>query len=208
MPLSTYVLVTDVNNLSDARYCAGMEVDMLGFNIQRGTPGFVVLETMKEIQEWLAGVYYLGEFKQPSDVRRIVQSCTEYEVGHALTTDFTQSSDLSVAGLNVVVQISLKDALDQLDALMDYAGDIKFLLLDKAGDDYSEDALIKGLETLDEAIPVLLGFGVNGENVAEIVENWPISGLALRGSDEISPGLKDYDNLADILEAIEVDDLD
>ncbi len=208
MPLSTYVLVTDVNNLSDARYCAGMEVDMLGFNIQRGTPGFLVLETMKEIQEWLAGVYYLGEFKQPTDARRITQACSEYEVGYALTTNISQSSDLSAAGLNVVVQLSLQAALNQLDALIDSAGDIQFLLLNEAGEDYTEEALIKSLKTLDEAIPVLLGFGVNGANAAEIVENWPISGLALKGSDEISPGLKDYDSLADILEAIEIDDLD
>lgn len=34
MALKTFVKISGVNNLSDARYCAGMGVNQLGFNIE------------------------------------------------------------------------------------------------------------------------------------------------------------------------------
>ncbi len=35
MSLNTFVYIRDVDNLSDARYCAGMGVDMIGFRLDR-----------------------------------------------------------------------------------------------------------------------------------------------------------------------------
>ena len=36
MALNTLTAVTEINNLSDARYCAGMGVDIIGFNLAAG----------------------------------------------------------------------------------------------------------------------------------------------------------------------------
>ena len=44
------------------------------------------------------------------------------------------------------------------------------------------------------------------ENVNQIIDEYPIKGISLKGGDEIKPGLRDYDELADILEAIEIED--
>ena len=41
MSLQTFVKVGEITNLSDARYCAGMGVDLLGFNVVENTPGYV-----------------------------------------------------------------------------------------------------------------------------------------------------------------------
>jgi phosphoribosylanthranilate isomerase len=53
---------------------------------------------------------------------------------------------------------------------------------------------------------ILLGFGVEADNVLDLIDSSSISGIALKGGDEIKPGYKDFDALADILEAIEVED--
>ena len=42
-------------------------------------------------------------------------------------------------------------------------------------------------------------------DVASILENLPLKGIALNGSQELKPGLKDYDNLSEILEKLEVE---
>ncbi|MGV3539700.1 MAG: N-(5'-phosphoribosyl)anthranilate isomerase, partial [Rufibacter sp.] len=61
MALSTIVLVNHINNLSDARYCAGMGVEMLGFSLQEGEPGYVSPEAFKEISGWVSGVKLVGQ---------------------------------------------------------------------------------------------------------------------------------------------------
>jgi hypothetical protein len=53
--LKTKVKVSSIENLSDARYCAGMGVEWLGF------PLAMPLEKFAEIRNWLAGVQIVGE---------------------------------------------------------------------------------------------------------------------------------------------------
>ncbi len=61
------------------------------------------------------------------------------------------------------------------------------------------------IEQLAARFPVILGFGINRENVIELVETTGIKGLALQGGDEIRPGYREFDDLADMLELLEVD---
>ncbi|MFM1835376.1 MAG: hypothetical protein RJA04_63, partial [Bacteroidota bacterium] len=48
--LKTLVKVSAITNLSDARYCAGMGVDLLGFPL-----GKISIDQFTEIRNWLAG---------------------------------------------------------------------------------------------------------------------------------------------------------
>ncbi len=60
MALITSVIVNGVNNLSDARYCAGMGVDMIGFNLDESQPGFMPAADLQDIAGWVAGVKLVG----------------------------------------------------------------------------------------------------------------------------------------------------
>ena len=53
MALKTFVKVSGINNLSDARYCSGMEVNQLGFSIEPSSPNYTDPEKFKEIKGWL-----------------------------------------------------------------------------------------------------------------------------------------------------------
>ncbi|MFT6971874.1 MAG: phosphoribosylanthranilate isomerase, partial [Roseivirga sp.] len=61
MALKTFVKVSGINNLSDARYCAGMGVNQVGFEIEEGSPNYVDQQSFKEIKGWLSGVEFVGE---------------------------------------------------------------------------------------------------------------------------------------------------
>jgi phosphoribosylanthranilate isomerase len=50
---------------------------------------------------------------------------------------------------------------------------------------------------------IYLGFGISAENAKELSQIPGVSGLALDGGDEIKPGLRDFEQLADILESLE-----
>ena len=50
---------------------------------------------------------------------------------------------------------------------------------------------------------VLLGKGVDVDSLVGLTNDTSFSGIHLKGSDEIRPGFKDFDELADILEALD-----
>ncbi len=79
MSLRTFVKIGSVNNLSDARYCAGMAVDLIGFNIDPETEGSVTPSFFREITEWIAGVGFVGEF-EIDNARIICDAIKDYQV--------------------------------------------------------------------------------------------------------------------------------
>ena len=84
--------------------------------------------------------------------------------------------------------------------------DVAYFLFE--GNDDTDQALINEALNLANQYSLLLGFGLEKNNVVALLEKSQLKGIALRGGDEIKPGYKDFDDLADILEAIEVDDLE
>ena len=59
------------------------------------------------------------------------------------------------------------------------------------------------IQHLAQQTPVLLGFGFGADTIDAVLEKTQVKGISLQGSDEIKPGLKDFDELADILEVLE-----
>src|SRR5690606_31205998 len=66
MALKTFVKISEVNNLSDARYCAGMGVNLIGFSLDPTNPKAVTPEQFSEITGWISGVKLVGEFYESS----------------------------------------------------------------------------------------------------------------------------------------------
>ncbi len=54
--LSRKVLVRNISNLSEARYCAGMGVNFIAFNLNKENKNSISLAQALEIKNWLAGV--------------------------------------------------------------------------------------------------------------------------------------------------------
>lgn len=50
-----------MTNLSDARYCAGMGVEMLGFSIDETSDTYVDLKRFQDIRSWVSGVQIVAE---------------------------------------------------------------------------------------------------------------------------------------------------
>ena len=63
MALSTIVKMSSINNLSDARYCAGMGVDLMGFCIDPTKSDFLTPLQFKEINGWISGVKAVAEIE-------------------------------------------------------------------------------------------------------------------------------------------------
>lgn len=207
MALKTTVKVSDITNLSDARYCAGMGVEILGFCFEDKQDKFVAPDLFTALSEWLSGVKYSADFTDYS-AQQIEKTLKMYKPVELLqTASSEQATLLNKLELPIILQLEASN-FGSLGALADEMKrsqhNIAYFNLENSEDvNYLtlEDALY-----LAEQYPVLLGFGVTPTNVLSLVDESAIQGIALKGSNEIKPGYKDYDALAEILEQLEVDE--
>ena len=69
-----------------------------------------------------------------------------------------------------------------------------------------ESAGTNDLAQLATTSPIVLGSGVSVDTVEAILDDVQPKGIALKGGNEIRPGYKEFDEMADILEALEDDE--
>lgn len=205
MALKTIVKVSHVTNLSDARYCAGMGVDMIGYNLDENHPKFIDLARMREISNWISGIHSVGEFSGDNI----------YNMNY-----LSEQLNLDVIQLNHPVNPQLlsglkKPAIQKLNITAEdipelnqlvkkYADGEKasFILLD-SDSLHSVHGLEQKLSEVCSEYRILLGFGVKKEDLDIILNKIVPAGIELKGGEEIKPGLKDYEHLSEILELLE-----
>lgn len=195
MALKTLVKVGEITNLSDARYCAGMGVDMLGFSLDPNSSSYVSPEQFKEITDWVAGVKFVGELPEevPGEIRNIIG---DYSLDYLQVSD-DNLSIISVVNLPLIVGVNSSN-LPKIEASIQETGEVADYFLVEGYTD------VLSLEKLSSKYPMIIGDGVEVETIEDILDS-SLKGIALKGSIEEKPGFKDYDQLADILEALEIE---
>ena len=205
MSLSILTIVNNINNLSDARYCAGMGVDILGFNLTPGEYGYVTPEAVQDITGWLAGVQIIGEFTQipVEQINELAQKCT---LDLVQLNSIYLLDDLTRIDLPIIQQINInKDTVETelIEMLQLYSPYVKFFLLTSNDFLHIDETNLPFLKNLTTQFPILLGFGFNQTTIKSILKELQPAGIALKGGHEIKPGLKNFDELADIFEVLE-----
>lgn len=200
MALQTLVKVSNITNLSDARYCAGMGVELVGFVMDKFSDDYMPPEKLKEIQSWLAGVQIVGE-TQSSDYDEIASLLNTYEIDILQISDPALLPKITALGKPIILKLDADSAYME-DYLKLYNSFVSYFLID--GQEIT-DFFLYHLKEYAFDNPIILGFGVTADNVQQILGETPIQGIALKGSHELRPGYKDYDELSEILEQLEVD---
>jgi phosphoribosylanthranilate isomerase len=189
MSLKTLVKVGSITNLSDARYCAGMGVDLLGFQTVEGQPGFISPKSYQEIRGWITGPQIVAEIygiKSADEVRFIIEN---------------YQPDFFEVGL---------DELQHLGGTLTLPYILNIGHISKLPSEFlAEPAyLLCSLEVEHSRIASEYEILLEIKNVEEVkaaLNQTGIAGVCLRGGSEISPGLKTYDDLAEIFEVLEED---
>lgn len=190
MALKTRVLVREVSNLHDARYCAGMGVEMISFSLDVSHPKYTDADRFKEIAGWLAGMQFMGELQESAEV-----DLQAYEAIDALMTRNTSLlPQLKAKGLPVYLQIHGQDIAQIEDICQQHAADA-YVLTGQAPQD------LEALKALAGRFPLFLGF--EQADLPALLEQVQPEGLCLTGGEEIKVGLNDFDALAEVLEALE-----
>ena len=200
MSLKTKVKVGNITNLSDARYCAGMGVDMLGFRISDIEGQGISPIKFKEITDWISGPEFLIEISEaPSEAMSEKYKVDMFE----LPVSKIACQDLVNQKQNFIISIDLLEWATFQNDLVKNRNKIRYVLVTNSSN--LDRAAIKNIVSVIAIhFSVLIGFAIDVQLLDEYL-SWPIAGLALNGSEETSPGMKDYDHLSSILEKLDID---
>jgi phosphoribosylanthranilate isomerase len=206
MALKTFVKISNISNLSDARYCAGMGVDVLGFRLDPFDPASIDPARFKGITEWVSGVGFAGEFYQ-SNADVIAQTSAKYNLSYLQIQPAALTEQ--IVGLNIPIIISLNlDDYPEMNRLKEYmqrtSHVVEFFLVSSGKNEWEVPEL-DNIIGLTKEFPILMGYGITKHNVNQIIDTLHVKGIAMEGGEEVQPGFKDYDELMDILEEIEVE---
>lgn len=206
MSLKTFVKIGKITNLSDARYCAGMMVDILGFNLDEGTPGFVDKQSFEEITNWVAGVKLAGEFRhaQAVEIKNVVAN---YAIDFIEVDDIDLLEELQECEQSLIYKcvISSTDQVENLQAHILHAeGLVEFISIECLNPSLYED-IRASLSKIDPIPRIIRSFGLSEANAPSIANDPIYHGIELEGSMEERPGFKDYGTVMDILEVLEED---
>ena len=181
MALKTLVKVSKISNLSDARYCAGMGVDLLGFTAVPGQDQYVTPTLYKEIRGWFSGPQVVAE----------VYGISDKEVFREIIGDYAPDLiELSIherafiqPGLGPYILAVTAEQWDKYESdLKPFKNQIAYLLMPAETDRTK-------LKKLSSSFKII----VHAERFEEIdflLENSIISGISLQGGAEERPGFR------------------
>lgn len=183
MALKTFVKVGCITNLSDARFCAGMGVDMLGFRVVEGQENYIEPAQFQEIRGWISGPSVVAEvygIRNSADLNLILDNYKPDYIEMGITELLLFTS----IPLPLVLSVSEKDVVAGFSIQPTY-------LITKKG--------------FKSSVPLIVE--VDSRNAAENILLHPnTNGIALKGGRELKPGLKDFEVLHEVLELLEVED--
>lgn len=205
MSLKTLVKVSEVTNLSDARYCAGMGVEMLGFTLDENHPRFIELSKLREISTWISGIKSVGEFTG-ENVENMNYLAKELNLDYVQLTIPVRKEALKEIHKPLILKFVLESfSKNELENYFEeYKDAVDFFLVESNEKD-SIKPVIEELQLWCRKYPILLGVGIKAEDLDLILNEVQPKGISLKGGEEIKPGLKTFDELASILEELETE---
>ncbi|MBX7127319.1 MAG: hypothetical protein K1X47_16610 [Cyclobacteriaceae bacterium] len=198
MSLVTRVLMAPITNLTDARYGAGMGVEFLAFNVNPSSPHYIQPERYQEMIGWIAGPRRVADISGFASIDFQALEPTyrpEYLLFH-IADQFLSP----LPPLPCMVRFELSNpahvsACSQLPASTT-------LIAQSYQPSLTSHELLH-LRQLQTQHDILWEAPFDLTQLSQQLNEYPISGIVLSGSEESRPGLKDLGSLADILELLE-----
>ena len=213
--LKIKVKASQITNLTDARYFAAWEVEWLGFNFDEGSDHYISPLAMKAIKEWVEGVQFVGEFSFAT-AEEINDAITLLELQAVQVGMFTDVAVLEkITGAKIIKEVVITEEVNERSLaqhLKKYAPHVDSFLLsfEKNGTTWAmlkngeHPISVKSLEELCAQHPIILSMDFK-ENALEEILNIPnLHGINVKGGEEEKVGVKSFDELDEIFEALEI----
>lgn len=208
--LKTRIKASQITNLTDARYFAAREVEWLGFNLDTGTENFVHPHNIKAIKEWLEGPKIVGEFgmQDSSEIIAAIEFLNLDAIQVGMYADTNALASQSVSIIKEIVVEKTTDYNDLRNTLETNAANVAIFLLDYSKNNIPWKSLASNKNTLKDLcheFKIILSIDFEFAELLEILDSIQIYGLSLTGGEEEKVGFKSFDELDEILDALEVE---
>jgi len=192
------LLIRGINNLSDARYCAGMGADKLTFILDPALPGHLNTKAVKELAGWIAGVELIGEFDQlsPFEINAIAAECA---LDAILLRHPRSTEELAEIAPPVYIELSPESAAGAHNQPTSVVGIIVELPKEVSAE------TLTALRSLSKRQPLWLGPGLDPARAQHLIQQLELAGLVFPSGNEVKPGLRDFDQLEAVFEALETE---
>jgi phosphoribosylanthranilate isomerase len=203
MALKTFVKISNVSSLSDARYCAGMGVDQLGFNLNPLDLEAITPDKFIELKDWIAGVKLVGEFGETSfEELKDIQMKLPIDIIEIGSVHNVEKVHLLGKPVSVSLDIWNQAQLNQLKSQLSYLDELVSQVIINSNDPLMFDEICSIARNHSGKIMLIKAFDVT---VDSITSPMAFKGFQLKATHEEKPGFKDYGLIMDLLEAIEVE---
>lgn len=211
--LRTKIKASAITNLTDARYFAAREVEWLGFRFGGGPEATISPLAAKAISEWVDGVKFIGEFDfaTAEEIQAVHQLLPFDAVQVGM---YTPNSELEkLPGLTFIREVVVEKGTTEAELAAHFeenAGHCAYFLLDftKSGIDWA--SLRSGgslspdfLKNLFHRHKTILALDFRANEAHDLLNMLQPEGLSLSGGAEEQVGLKSFDELDEILDALE-----
>ena len=203
MALSTFVKISNVSNLSDARYCAGMGVDQIGINLNPTDADSLPIDNFIELKGWIAGVSFVGEFGATSfEEIRSIQQKVPLDMIEISTINIVENVHILGKPISVSLDIWNQPLLNELKSHLSYLDELASQVVINCSNPLLYNDISQAIQFYNGPIRLIKGFDVTMETIQSPTN---FKGIQLHGSQEDKPGFKDYGVMMDLLEALEVE---
>ena len=193
--------ICGITNLADARYCAAMGADYLGFIQYDKSPRFVEADTAKQIIEWVAGPRSVGVFvdEDPEVVNRAAAE-TGFELVQLHGTESPEYCSLIKKPVIKAIRVKSDDSPDHVRAVMQsYRPHVFSFLLDTHIEGVhggtGRTFPWKVAAAVSDEFPVFLAGGLNPSNIVEAVQTVNPVAVDVSSGVEHVPGRKNFEAL-------------
>jgi len=194
------IKASHITSLTDARYFAAKEVDFLGFNLEEGTEGYLDPMYMKAIREWIEGPQIVGEFS--GSAIEVVREAAAFFGLDAVQVSARQHGDRlsELAGRSVFLDMDLPVGPEIWNKMFEQSSAYVAYYLVQADAQWQE--IMPWLQAICDRYPVLIRFTGSATEVPALLAALPAAGLELLGGEEEQVGVKSFDELDDVFEAL------
>lgn len=205
MSFLTKIKLGNVTNLSDARYAAAVGINYIGFCFDPSAQNYIAPIKAKEMIDWITGSYIVAEFGEQSfneinDISELL-GVNVIELNNRLLPDellafgkpIIKKIDVSVFSFEQVKK-EIESYRQACDVFHLYASGHEQLL--------NADQL----KELCSNHQIIWGFDVQLDTMMEVIETYAPFAFNISGGQEEKAGIKDFDELNELLDVIRLDE--
>lgn len=190
--LNTKIKISDISNLTDARYFAAWGAEWMGFNTDELAGKPEEIQRIKEMMEWVEGPEFVAEFHGLHEPQFLINTINALETPWIQLGPFDEYDELDFKGIQVIKEVLIQEE-------MSLNHDASVIILKS-----SKKEKFVGFEKRENQT-ILLDFPIEHDKIIKTTKEWNADGIVLRGGEEEKVGFKSFDELDEIFEALEID---